>query len=69
MSNPNQPEIVIEIAPDGSVNLEALNFEGTACTETTAAYEQALGKVEARQFKPEYRRTHRRTNNTHRTQL
>lgn len=45
--------LTIEIKPDGSVTLDAKGFTGTDCQKFTAAYEQALGKTTARQFKPE----------------
>lgn len=48
-------EIVVDIAPDGKVTIEGKGFTGTECTKVTADLEAALGEVEAREFKPEYR--------------
>ena len=49
--------IDITIAQDGeSATIEAFGFEGTSCTEATAAFEHASGgKVERVKIKPEMR--------------
>ena len=47
-------QIIIDIKPDGSVKIEAVGFQGQSCLEATKPFEEALGKVEAREEKPEY---------------
>lgn len=46
--------IVVEVAPDGSVKIEAVNFKGADCEKATKFLDEALGMVEKRQRKPEY---------------
>ena len=50
----SQAEFNIQIAPDGKVSIEVVGAQGPTCTELSAFLEQALGKVEKRDFKPEY---------------
>jgi len=45
----------VVIAPDGEVSIEAIGFQGNACEQATHALEEALGTVEKRIHKPEYR--------------
>ncbi len=47
-------KIEYRIGKDGKIIETVLNASGSSCTETTAAIEQALGQVEAREFLPEY---------------
>lgn len=49
------PEIVIDIAADGSVQVEGQDFSGPECKQLTARLEEALGEVERVETKPEYR--------------
>ena len=50
-------EIVIDIDTDGNVTVEGKGFVGTECTALTKEIEAALGTVERRNLKPEYRQT------------
>jgi hypothetical protein len=52
--------IIIDIATDGAVTIDAIGYTGTACTDATAFIEQALGSVQHRNRKPEYHQTTRR---------
>lgn len=48
-------QIVIDVLPDGTVNIEAAGFKGGACEKATKAIEEALGGgVKQRKKKPEY---------------
>lgn len=47
-------ELVIEIAPDGTVKLEVVGVTGTACMNLTEELEGKIGKVVNRQKKAEY---------------
>lgn len=50
------PEIVVTINLNtGITQVEAQGFEGTGCEAATQAIEEALGGVDERKFKPEYR--------------
>ena len=53
--------IEIIIAPTGEVTIDAVGFHGVQCEKATAFLEQALGKIEARQRKPEWHQQSRRT--------
>jgi len=53
-------QIHIDIAPDGSLTIEAKGFSGNGCLQATAALEQALGSVTTRERKPEYFKNQRR---------
>lgn len=46
--------IEYRIGKDGKITETVLNASGTSCTQTTAAIEQTLGQVEARELLPEY---------------
>lgn len=52
---PNE-EIIIDIAPNGDVRIEANNVVGPECESLTADIEEALGVVTARKHKPEFHR-------------
>lgn len=56
-------EIIIDVDQQGNVKIEGKGFQGTECTQLTAAIEQELGEVANRELKPEYRqaRTNLRT--------
>ena len=47
-------EIVIE--PTGDLQIDAVGFSGADCEKATAFLEEALGKMERRQQKPERHR-------------
>ena len=49
-----QKEIIVDIAPDGSVKIEGNNFVGAECTKATAFLEKALGVAGASTKKREY---------------
>lgn len=38
-------EIIVAVAPDGSVNITTKGFKGTSCKAATKALEEALGVV------------------------
>ena len=54
--------IEIIISPKGDIKIEAVGFTGPDCEKATAFLEQALGKLTARQKKPEWYQRARRTN-------
>ena len=45
--------IIIDIAEDGTVSIEAQGFRGTGCKVATAPFEAILGRVTAMRPKPE----------------
>jgi len=45
-------EIVITVKPDGSVQIEAAGFAGRECLQATKDFEQSLGAVTGRKYKP-----------------
>ena len=47
-------EIVVTIAPDGSVHLETHGLKGQSCMAETEGLEKALGKVSRRERTSEY---------------
>lgn len=49
-------EIHVDIAPDGSLHVEAHGFTGTACRAATAPIEAALGAVRSRRMKTQAQR-------------
>ena len=46
-------KVVIDIAPDGSTNIDAIGFKGKGCKEATKEIERALGGGTSTN-KPEY---------------
>ncbi len=52
-------EIVIQ--PSGQLTINAAGFSGTDCEKATAFLEQALGKLTAKQRKPEFYQRNQRT--------
>jgi hypothetical protein len=36
-------QLVVTVAPDGTVKIDAIGFKGNACEKATAAIEKALG--------------------------
>ncbi|MBW4617184.1 MAG: DUF2997 domain-containing protein [Desmonostoc vinosum HA7617-LM4] len=53
----------------GEVKVEAEGFDGLSCLEATRPFEEALGVVEDRTFKPEAQQQQIRSKNTHQTRL
>ena len=47
-----QPQIVIDFLPDGTMKREVLNVQGTSCTELTKALD-TIGQTDLT-FKPEF---------------
>src|SRR5262249_3213824 len=47
-------QIIVEITPEGEVQIDAIGFKGTACEKATAEIEKALGLPATRKKKPEY---------------
>lgn len=45
-------EIVITIKPDGTVQMEAAGFAGRECLSATSAFEESLGVITGRRYKP-----------------
>lgn len=56
-------QITIEVAPDGTVKLEGVGFQGKECDAKMKAFEDALGKVEKRTDLPSYHATVTTTQN------
>lgn len=57
-------QVIVECAPDGTVKIEAVGFQGNACEKATAEIERALGQVKSRSKKPEYFQANKRTQTT-----
>ena len=49
-----QKTIEVVVAPDGSIRIEAMGFQGADCEKATAFLEQALGLMEKTVKKPDY---------------
>ena len=47
--------ILVRVAPDGALTVEADGFQGKGCEAATRAIEEALGKRTGRTLKPEHR--------------
>ena len=47
--------ILVRVAPDGALTVEADGFQGKGCEAATKAIEEALGKRTGRTLKPEHR--------------
>jgi len=55
LGKPEIIEVLIPVDdPDLPVSIDALNFEGEACSLATAEFEKALGKQESKKLKPEF---------------
>ncbi|PSF30014.1 hypothetical protein C7H19_24110 [Aphanothece hegewaldii CCALA 016] len=50
-------EILLTVNRDGSSEIEVIGGDGKICLEKTKELEDALGVVENRELKPEYRQT------------
>ena len=48
------PQVIVHIAADGTVKVEAQQVAGPGCQQLTRAIEQALGKTTADVKKPEF---------------
>ena len=48
-------EIRVDIAPDGTLHIEAHGYTGSSCRAATARIEAALGAVRSRRLKTETR--------------
>ena len=46
--------VVIRIAPDGSIVVEAEGFTGPACVDAVRKYTEALGMAVSEEHKPEF---------------
>jgi hypothetical protein len=46
--------IEVIVAPDGTLKIDAVGFQGADCEKATAFLEEALGQVTDHQRKPEY---------------
>jgi len=53
--------IEIIISTSGQLTINAAGFSGTDCEKATAFLELALGKLTAKQRKPEFYQRHQRT--------
>jgi hypothetical protein len=49
-----QKTIEVVVAPDGSIRIEAMGFQGADCERATAFLEKALGHISGRSKKPEH---------------
>lgn len=56
------PEITITVDSNGSFTIEVNGSSGGNCLSLTQPLEEALGGVDNRKFKPEYRQTSHQTN-------
>ena len=55
--------ILVRVAPDGALTVEADGFQGKGCEAATKAIEEALGKPRERTRKPDYwRHTNQQSN-------
>jgi len=54
--------VEIIIATSGQLTINATGFSGTDCEKATAFLESALGKLTAKQRKPEFYQRNQRTN-------
>lgn len=50
-------QVIITVDSQGLFTIEAQGYAGTSCEQATAALEAALGKVEKRDYQPEYHQT------------
>lgn len=49
--------IHVTVDPTGKIEIEAVGFRGADCEKATAFLEQALGKVNRKEHKPEFYRS------------
>ena len=50
-----QKEIIVNLNPDGSIEVQASGYKGRDCLQATKPYEDSLGVVGKRRPKPELR--------------
>lgn len=50
-------EIVIDIEPNGEIKMEGKGFVGAECDQYMQGIEDALGEIQKKELKPEYRQT------------
>lgn len=50
----NRKNIVVTVAPDGSIKVDAQGFKGAECEKATKFLRDALGAVSSVTKKPEY---------------
>ena len=60
MTASRDEHLVVVIAEDGTVSIEARGYSGTTCAEATAFLEEALGQRITERKKPEYYAKQRR---------
>ena len=58
-----QQTIKFTIAQDGTVREEVIGSSANECLDATLPFEEAIGNLETRQFKPEYYVTSKHTQN------
>ena len=46
--------IIVNVDPEGRVEIEAVGYKGQSCKKATEALEKALGLVKSSEKKPEY---------------
>lgn len=61
----SQKQIVITVDKNGGFSIEAQGFQGNSCEQATASLENALGKVDKKEYKPEYHQTSNQQNINH----
>lgn len=47
-------EIKVRVKRDGTVEIDAIGYAGSACETATQGLEQMLGITRTREYKPEY---------------
>jgi hypothetical protein len=60
MNKTHPRSIEVQVAPDGSIAIEAIAFHGSDCEQATRFLEEALGVLGTRSRKPEYHQRTRR---------
>jgi hypothetical protein len=56
--------LLVRVAPDGALTVEADGFQGKVCEAATREIEQALGQSTGRKLKPEHRQVSRTVDRT-----
>ena len=51
-----KPHIEVIVLPTGDISIDAVGFNGADCEKATRFIEETLGKIEARNRKPEFGR-------------
>jgi hypothetical protein len=55
-----EKQVKIKIRPDGTFEIEAVNFKGDGCAKATSDFTKALGVTKKSEQKPEYNETENR---------